>query len=223
MNDLSLRMPSVPTLRQLVADRLRDAIETGQFPPGMRLIERDLCERLGVSRTSVREALRDLEGSGLITTQANRGPIVSILTLEMAKSIYEVRIVLEGLAARLFAANATAAQMMALQDAVERLALVHQNFSAANFLRVKSEFYQVLLAGAGNPVAADMLRAIHTRVSQLRATSLSDPARANASMAEIRALVEALAARDGETASRLCVEHLQNAAGAALRVMRERA
>lgn len=223
MNDLSLRLPSVPTLRQLVAGRLRDAIETGQFPQGMRLIERDLCERLGVSRTSVREALRDLEGSGLITTQANRGPIVSIITLEMAKSIYEVRVVLEGLAARLFAANATAAQMMALQDAVERLALVHQNFSAAKFLRVKSEFYQVLLAGAGNPVAADMLRVIHTRVSQLRATSLSDPARASASMAEIRAFVEALAARDEETASRLCVQHIQNAAGAALRMMRERA
>ena len=220
--DLSLRLPAVPTLRQLVTDRLRDAIETGQFPPGSRLIERDLCERLGVSRTSVREALRDLEAAGLITTQANRGPIVSIVTLAMAKSIYEVRTVLEGLAARLFATNATAAQIAALREHVERLALVYEDYSAAGFLRAKSEFYQTLFEGAGNPIAADMLRAIHTRVSQLRATSLSDPARAKASMSEIRAFVDALAARDGEAASRLCVQHIQNAADAALRVMRDR-
>ena len=223
MSDDSLRVRSSPTLRQLVVDRLRDAIETGQIAPGTRLIERDLCERLGVSRTSVREALRELEAAELITTQANRGPIVSIVTAEMARSIYEVRTVLEGLAARMFARHATSAQVTALEDSVERLACVYGDYTAAGFLKAKAEFYRILLEGAGNPVAADMLRAIHTRVSQLRATSLSDPARAQESLAEIRAFVAALVARDEDAAWDLCVRHVQNAADAALRMLQGKA
>ena len=215
----SLRVSSSPTLRQRVVDRMREAIETGQFAPGARLIERDLCERLGVSRTSVREALRELEAAGLITTQPNKGPIVSVVTLEMARSIYEVRSVLEGLAARLFARRASAAQIAALRESVEKLAEVYDNYTAAGFLKAKSEFYRILLEGADNPIAADMLRAIHTRVSQLRATSLSNPTRAQASLAEIREFVNALAARNEEAAWHLCVHHVQNASDAALKML----
>lgn len=215
----TLRVPAVPTLRQLVVDRLRDAIETGQLRPGSRLIERDLCERLGVSRTSVREAMRELEAAGLVSTQANRGPIVAVVTSEMAKSIYQVRMVLEGLAARLFARHATVEQIEQLRASVDVLEAVYDDFTAAGFLKAKSEFYRILLEGAGNPVAADMLRAIHTRVSQLRATSLSDPSRAKASLAEIREFVKALAMRNEEAAWNLCVHHIQNAADAALKML----
>lgn len=215
----SLHVSPLPTLRQQVVERIREAIETGQFPPGARLIERDLCERMGVSRTSIREALRDLEAAGLIVTQPNKGPIVPIVTPEMAKAIYQVRTVLEGLAARLFARHATAGQIAALKDSVDRLAAVYENYTASGFLSVKAEFYRILLEGAGNPVAAEMLQAIHTRVSQLRATSLANPSRAQASLAEIREFVAALAARNEEAAWHLCTHHIQNASDAALRML----
>lgn len=215
----SLRVTSLPTLRHQIVDRMREAIETGQFPPGSRLIERDLCERMGVSRTSIREALRELEVAGLITTQPNKGPIVSIVTPEMAKSIYEVRTVLEGLAARLFARRASSAEMAALKVSVDRLADVYGNYTALGFLNAKSEFYRILLEGAGNPVVSDMLRAIHTRVSQLRATSLSNPSRAQESLAEIREFVAALEARNEEAAWHTCVRHIQNASDAALKML----
>ncbi|WP_342363133.1 GntR family transcriptional regulator [Terrarubrum flagellatum] len=215
----SLHVAPLPTLRQQVVERIREAIETGQFPAGARLIERDLCERMGVSRTSIREALRDLEAAGLIVTQPNKGPIVPIVTPEMAKAIYQVRTVLEGLAARLFARHATSAQIAALKDSVERLAAVYDNYTAAGFLSAKSEFYRILLEGAGNPVATEMLQGIHTRVSQLRATSLSNPSRAQASLAEIREFVAALAERNEEAAWHLCTHHIQNASDAALKML----
>ena len=215
----SLRISSMPTLRQQIVDRIREAIETRQFPPGSRLIERDLCERMGVSRTSIREALRELEAAGLITTQPNKGPIVSIVTADMAKAIYEVRTVLEGLAARLFARHASTAQIAALKETVDRLADVYDDYTPLEFLKVKSEFYRVLLEGAGNPVVSDMLNAIHTRVSQLRATSLSNPSRARESLAEIREFVAALEARNEEAAWHTCVRHIQNASNAALKIL----
>ena len=95
------------TLREKTVERLREALLNQFFAPGDRLIERELCELTGVSRTSVREALRLLESEGLIETIPNRGPIVASLSAEDAQYIYEVREALEGLAGRLFAERAS--------------------------------------------------------------------------------------------------------------------
>lgn len=218
--DRSLLIEAQPSLRELVADRIREGVVSGRFPPGHRLVERELCELTGVSRTSVREALRELESEGLVTVLPNRGPIVSIVGIETAEAIYQVRTMLEGLAARLFTRRATDVQINALEKAVTALDRVYRDYSAGAFLAAKAEFYRILLEGAGNEVAATMLRAIHTRVSLLRATSLSDPQRAQASMSEIRALLAAIKARDEEAAWRTCVEHIENAAKTALAVLR---
>lgn len=218
--DKSLRVEAQPSLRELVAERIREGVVSGRFPPGHRLVERKLCELIGVSRTSVREALRELESEGLVNVLPNRGPIVSIVSVETAESIYQVRTLLEGLAARLFAKRATEAQIKALEKAVAALDKVYRDYSAGAFLAAKAEFYRILLEGAGNEVAATMLRAIHTRVSLLRATSLSDPKRAHDSIAEIRELLAAIKARDEEAAWRTCVEHIENAAKTALAVLR---
>jgi DNA-binding GntR family transcriptional regulator len=79
------------TLRLLVEDKLRSAIATGRFKPGQRLIERELCELTGVGRTSIREALRQLEAEGLVTTIPHRGPSVSTISLDEARQLYSVR------------------------------------------------------------------------------------------------------------------------------------
>lgn len=214
--DMNLRVETLPGLREQVTERLRMAIVTGHFKPGERLIERELCDMMGVSRTSLREALRELQADGLITLKPNKGMSVSVLTQETARSIYEVRQMLEGLAARLFARNATDEQMKALRASVEELAEVYENFSAEAFIDVKGRFYDILLEGAGNEVAADMLRRIHTRASQLRVVSLSSAERAQKSIRELRAFCDALEARDEDLAWELCLDHVQNAAHAAL-------
>src|SRR5438552_16463065 len=84
------------TLRQQVLEVLRGAILNFQFKPGDRLIERELCEMTGVSRTSVREALRHLESEGLVQNLPNKGPMVATVTADEAREIFEVRRVLEG-------------------------------------------------------------------------------------------------------------------------------
>lgn len=214
--NLDLRVETLPGLREQATERLRMAIVTGHFKPGERLIERELCDMIGVSRTSLREALRELQADGLITLKPNKGMSVAVLSEETARSIYEVRRMLEGLAARLFAKRATPEQMKALRNSVEALAVVYDNFSAEAFINAKARFYDILLEGAGNEVAADMLRRIHTRASQLRVMSLSSAERAQKSIRELRAFCEALEARDEDRAWDLCLEHVENAANAAM-------
>jgi DNA-binding GntR family transcriptional regulator len=215
--EMNLRVETLPGLREQVAERLRMAIVTGHFKPGERLIERELCDMMGVSRTSLREALRELQADGLITLKPNKGMTVAVLTEETARSIYEVRRMLEGLAARLFAKHATTKQMQALRASVEELAKVYDDFSAEAFITVKGRFYDILLEGGGNKVAADMLRRIHTRASQLRVLSLSSAERAQQSIGELRAFCDALEARDEDLAWQLCLDHVENAANAALK------
>ncbi|MEI9803979.1 MAG: GntR family transcriptional regulator [Pseudolabrys sp.] len=98
-------------LRTEIEIRLRSAITQGRFHAGERLIERELCEMLGVSRPSLREALRQLEAEELVTLVPNRGPVVSEIGIDEARDIYEIRATLEGLVARLFVRNASDAEV----------------------------------------------------------------------------------------------------------------
>src|SRR5689334_11856309 len=93
-------------IREQIEQQLRQAITSGHFRPGDRLIERELCTLFGVSRASLREALRQLEGDGLLTNIPHKGLVVATMTKEQAFDVYQVRAVLEGLAGRLFAEQA---------------------------------------------------------------------------------------------------------------------
>jgi GntR family transcriptional regulator, trigonelline degradation regulator len=214
--ETSLRVVVPPMLRAQVAERLREAIHTGRFRPGERLVERQLCEMLEVSRTSLREAFRELESEGLLATLPNRGPIVAVITAEQARATYQVRAMLEGLACRLFTRQASPAQMVALAEAVAALEDAHCRGDAAALVVAKAAFYRVLLEGAANPLASSMLKLIHIRVSQLRRMSLADPAREPHMVREYRDLLEALQARDEEAAWQACLRHVENAEAAAL-------
>jgi len=218
--DLSLKIVAAPSVREMTSARLREAIAEGRFIPGERVVERQLCELMGVSRTSIREALRELETEGLVTVVPNKGPFISVISTQQAESIYQVRAVLEGLSVRLFAMHATDAQIEQLSDAVDALEKVYAAFEVKTFLSTKARFYQILLDGAGNEIAGQMLRNIHIRASQLRATSLRTPERAQKSIGEIRTLLAAIKARDPDAAWAACVKHVENAAETALTMLR---
>jgi DNA-binding GntR family transcriptional regulator len=210
------------TLRQQVLEALRDAILNFQFKPGDRLIERELCEMTGVSRTSVREALRHLESEGLVQNLPNRGPIVATLTLDEAREIYEVRRALEGLAARLFAERAGPEHHAAL-DAV--MAVLERAFSTNDtraIVKATAQFYDVVLGGCGNDVVRRLISSLHARVTYLRATSVSQPGRAPDSLAEMRRFVAALKSGNADQAQAVCVEHIDRAAAVALAVLQRR-
>jgi DNA-binding GntR family transcriptional regulator len=188
MNTNRLVVRPVATLRQQVIDGLRSCISDLTFKPGDRLIERELCEMLGVSRTLVREALSQLVAEGLVQIIPHKGPIVAVMTADEARGLYEVRAVLEALAGRQFTERATDDQRAALKQALEKLASMRDmqgQEGTMSFLKQKAQFYDVMLDGANNPVLTEMLRLVHTRVMMLRATTLSQAGRLPQSYASV--------------------------------------
>lgn len=219
----SLRVRRVQvTLRQQVLELLRGAILEGRFKPGERLIERELCELTGVSRTSVREALRHLESEGLVANVPNKGPTVATLTEEDAQEIYEVREALEGLAGRLFAERATARQVDALQAALDRLAAAFRKADMDLVVAETTHFYEVFLEGCGNSLIGDMIRSLQARVIFLRKTSMSQPGRAPGSLGEMERIVQAIRQRDADEAEAVCKDHVRRARAAFMDVLRRR-
>lgn len=219
-NGLRVSAAAAP-VREQVLRNIRAAILDRTFVPGQRLIERELCELTGVSRTSVREALRQLESEGLIVPVPNRGPVVAEMTAPQAADVYEVRAVLEALAARLFTIYATDAEIARLStviDAVERAA---RDDDLVVLLAAKDDFYSVLWVGARNTVMRSMLDGLRARMTFVRATSLSRPERSTETVRELRALLAAIARRDPDAAHELCLRHIDNAARAALATLTE--
>lgn len=218
-HDMSI-LPIVAPLRREIETRLRTAIMQGQFQPGQRLIERELCEMLGVSRPSLREALRHLEAEELVTLWPNRGPAVAEITIAEASEIYEVRAMLEGLAARLFTRRASDAEVAKLCEAEAELKKAGTGGSAVHLLDRKNKFYELLLGGCGNRVVQRVLNQLHNRLRLLRAEILAG--RTKAAFAEINKIVEAIKRRDEDAACLANIEHIERAGKVALRSLEQR-
>ena len=143
----TLRIEDVPTVRAMVAQKLREAIMSGTLKPGQRLVERELCEMTGVSRPSIREALRLLEADGLVNTVPHRGPMVSTISLEEAKQLYAARAVLEGFAGRECARLRDPVVVRRIGDALTRLKAAFAKSDMMAALEAKTEFYAALIGG----------------------------------------------------------------------------
>jgi DNA-binding GntR family transcriptional regulator len=204
-------------VRSQVVEMLRSAITHGQFAPGQRLVETDLCDRMGVSRPSLREALRQLESEGLVVTVPNRGPTVSLLSRQDVASIYAVRGALEALAAQLFAETASEQQVDELDHSVDQLELAYKSEDLEKIVVAKQRFYDVLLSGSGNSILPSMLRTMNARITQLRRLSLSSPQRGAISLREIRAVLRAIKRRDADGAFKASLHHVKEASKVVLR------
>jgi DNA-binding GntR family transcriptional regulator len=217
----TLRIDDVPTVRSMVAQKLRNAIMSGTFKPGQRLVERELCEMTGVSRPSIREALRLLEADGLVTTIPHRGPVVSTISLEEAKQLYAARAVLEGFAGRECARLHDPAIARRIGDALARLKAASAASDLVATLEAKTEFYAAIITGCGNTFVERMLRPLHDRITLLRITSMSQPKRINKSLREVTAIWRAIQSGDQDLAERCCVDHVKAAAVAALSMIEQ--
>lgn len=211
----TLRVERAPALiRSQVLENLRQAILDRRLAPGQRLIERELVELTGVSRTSVREALRELAAEGLVTAVPNKGMVVTSVTAEEARQLYQVRAALEALAGRLFVEHASPAQRKALARALERVERLTAKGSPV--LAAKDAFYDVLFEGGGNEALRSVAGSLHARVSVLRSLSLSVPGRVEHSAKELRAIVDAVQAGDADAAAAACARHVEEAGRAGL-------
>jgi DNA-binding GntR family transcriptional regulator len=216
--------PAAP-LRRRVVDALRLSIVNGRLAPGTRLVERELIEMMGVSRTVLRESLRQLESEGLIEVIPSRGAVVRRLSSAEARDLYAIRSVLEGLAARLFVENADKAARRALAAALKETETAYESGDPERIVETKNTFYETLFDGAGSETLSTMIDALQARVWRWRVLGLAHPERSRErsreSLTSLKALVKVIEAGDAERAEQIARSEVMNAAVEALRLVAE--
>lgn len=212
--------PPIPhPLRQQVTDNLRAAIANCEFEPGGRLTERELCETLNVSRSTIRESLRQLESEGLVRITPNKGPMITALSPKEARNIYAIRERLESYAFALCAERATP-QM--LTEAKANLAAIKTAERAGNFSSLqtaKTAYYDLLFSHTGNPPLCALLKQLRARCALTRATDRLRSERMAESRRGAEELLTAIRAKDSAAASAAAVNHLQRASALAIAAM----
>jgi DNA-binding GntR family transcriptional regulator len=204
------------TLTQKVVEGLRHAILSGRLKPGQRLIERELCEMTGVSRTAVREALRSLETEGLVVNVPNRGPMVVSITVDEAKEIYDVREILETRAVELFMKNMSEENLSKLSEIMTKMSRACKagNFDLMN--EEKDKFYSLILDICGNRFIRRVLGQVHAQIAVLRNMTMAQEDRPPRAFAEVKEMYDAIVARNAKAARQACRRHVQNAAETAI-------
>ena len=218
MQDLNLRVSPRTVLEETIA-KLRLAIYSGRFQPGSRLVESQLCAQLGVSRPSLREALRSLQAERLIEIVPNKGPYVPTLSWQDATEIYEARELLEVEAVGRCASRIGEAQLLELKAALE--AFERAASSADSFAQVMTAaaFYAIILANCGNRILEEVHRGLLARISFLRSRSMSLDGRIRDSIAEMREIYDTIAARDERRARKAAGRHVIKAKISARKAM----
>lgn len=201
-------------LRQELLKQVRGAIAAQEYKPGERLIERALCEKYGVSRTLVREVIRQLEAEGLVTILPNRGPIITELTLDDIRALFEMRAALEAVAVQWFAKRATPQERADFLQSCEGVERALETGDIHEWLRAKDHYYDLMFLGTHNEVIRSSIIRVHRRIQPLRGVSLQNPGRFQKSLAETRKVAELAVAGKGDEAAEAVMLHIQNAAKA---------
>jgi len=204
-------LDSYKPLRELVLDAIRNAIMNGSLQPRERLMEIQLAEELGVSRTPIREALRKLELEGFIVMVPRKGAYVADLTFKDIADVFEIRAALEGLAAGLAAERITEEEL----ESMERLLVGKQEAITSGdidrLVEVDTSFHELLYKASRNERLANIISNLREQIQRFRLTSLSFPGRNKESLQEHKQLVEAIQSRDSQLARHLAQEHIENA------------
>jgi len=190
---------------------LRQAILNLVLKPGERLIERELCEMTGVSRTSLREGLRELESEGLVKNIPYKGLVVATVDVQEARNIYDVRSQLEGLLGRYSAEKRTGDDLARLKANFDEVRQVVATGEFTDLIRLKSEFYQILMGITDNPILSDIVSNLQGRVAQFRVTVMTRQDRVQPSIEEMEAILDAIEKQDPARAEVACIAHVRNA------------
>lgn len=197
-------------LNQELADKLREAIIHGEFEPGAKISEKDLCDRFGVSRTPVREALKILATEGLVQLTQNRGASVTQLTRQDIRDAFPVMAALEALSGELAAKTATDAQIMRMRDLQAEMRAMFEKGDRKGYFAINEEIHQLILQAAGNAVLVRMIRSVSAQVRRARYRANLSRERWAAAVDEHDEILAAFEARDSKRLARLLKTHLHN-------------
>ncbi len=204
-----IRLDSYQPLREVVCETLRDAIRKGVLKPGERLMEIQLAEELGVSRTPVREAIRKLELEGYVIMMPRRGTYVANLSIRDVNEVFEIRTSLDSLASGLAAERITDDELERLQ----RLLVTIGGYVEANdmdkIVETDMEFHDLLYQASRNTRLVGIIFNLREQLTRFRTTSMSFPGRLKATLEEHRRIVEAIAQGDVKEAQQAAEDHME--------------
>ncbi len=195
---------------QSVADWLREGIRRGRFVPGQRLVEADITQATGASRSKVREALQRLESEGLVLIEEFKGASVRRVNLEELRQIYRARIALEGISARDFAMRASPEQRARLAELMDELDSAVADGAPDRFNGLNAEWHKLIIEGAGNELVAGILGRLNIPIQRMLFESLYNIERLKAANSGHHAVTAAILAGDGEAAEAALRQHIDD-------------
>lgn len=198
------------SLRGRVYKKLREDILSGVYKENEELKETTIGQELGVSRTPVREALRQLELEGLVTLIPNKGAYVTGITSKDIHDIYTIRSYLEGLCAKWACEHITDAQIEALEEILYLSDFHARRSHYKQLVELDNKFHELIYSACGSKILNHVLSDFHQYVERVRKITLSMPSRALKSNKEHADIVEAIKKRDGQLAEALAHEHIIN-------------
>ncbi len=208
--DLQKEIADKYSLRGRVYKKIREDILSGVYHENEELKENTLGLELGVSRTPVREALRQLELEGLVTMIPNKGAYVTGITSKDIHDIYTIRSYLEGLCARWACEHITEAQIEALEEVLYLSDFHARRGHHEQLVELDNKFHELIYNACGSKILNHVLSDFHQYVERVRKITLAMPSRAAKSNKEHADIVEAIKKRDGKLAEALAYEHIKN-------------
>ncbi|WP_425640604.1 GntR family transcriptional regulator [Marinomonas gallaica] len=210
-NKLMQKVERPKTLKESALASLRDAITSNTLKPGTRLVERNLCESMGVSRTVVRECIRHLESERLVKGLPNSGFVVASISDAEAREIYEIRTMLECSAVKACSQVITPEIIKQLYDFHDDIALHLEKDDIKTALKLTTRFYELIFKTAEKHVSWVLVEQLNSRISRLRAYTLSSQGRKTAGPKDLYDMIKALEEHNPDTAVEICERHLREA------------
>lgn len=196
-------------LREQVYDELKRRILTGQIRPGTRMMEIELAEDLGVSRTPVREAIRGLGKEGLVTIEPHRGALASEISVKDMIDTLTVREDLDALAAYLASSRITKAEEKKLLELTDKYAAAIESGDMDTMIRADEAFHKRIARLSGNKTLYSVVRTVQTQVLRFRYLYYEDLANYRNMPTEHREIIEALVSGDSELARKVAYNHVK--------------
>lgn len=209
MGNLS-KIEGYELLSQKVYRILKTGIVKKYLKPGTKLLEVKIAKQMGVSRTPVREAIRELAAEGFVKMIPNQGVIVSIASIEDIQEVLQIRSVLEGLAARLATKVINGEEIKELEKYIEQMEYYANKDNALAFSKMDVEFHELILNICGNNRLIQIRKNLSDQAHRYRIRSLSIPGRLKHSLKEHQEILEALKRKDSEQADKLSQKHIEN-------------
>lgn len=200
------------SLRGRVFNKIREDILNGRYVHNEALKETQISRELGVSRTPVREAIRQLELEGLVTIIPNKGAVVSGINAKDIKDIYAIRSLIEGLSAKWATHNINDEQLEVLEEIIYLSEFHLQKGHIEQLFELDTKFHEVLYQASQSKILKHVLSDFNDYVQRVRLASLSTEERAIKSIEEHKAIVEAIKAKDEDKVENLTNQHVKNTA-----------